>query len=452
MHKYEIDMTKGSVFKNIIRFAIPLIFTNVLQLLYNAADTIVVGRWAGTNALASVGSTAALNAFFVNIFVAMSIGASVCVSKCFGAGENEKLERYVHNAIIISVGAGIISLVAGETFAKFLLQIMGTPDGVVLDGAVLYVRIFFIGVPFAVLYNFGAAILRAVGDTKRPLYILSATGIINVVLNLFFVIVFNMGVAGVAAATAIANILSAVLVFICLIKTDGAYKFRFKKLIFSKEEFKEILRIGIPAGIQGSVFSLSNMVIQSAVNSFGAEAMAGNTAAASIGDMVYIAMVSFYHAVITLVGQNYGVKNKKRIYETVRTAIICVTVLGLFMGWMIIIFAKPLLGIYIKNSPLAISVGEKRLFVTCSAYFLCGIMEVLSGLLRGMGYSAVPTINSLVGACGFRIIWVFTVLNSFRTIEVLYLCWPLSWTAVIVLHIITFIIIRKKAFSNMYSR
>ncbi len=449
MKKFEIDMTKGSIFKNTLSFAIPLIFSNVLQLLYNMADMIVVGRWAGANALASVGATQSLNGLLVSTFVSLSIGASVCVSKYYGGNNREKLENSVHSAVALSLVAGVIALIVGLVFSKSMLIGMDTPKGVVLDGAVLYMKILFIGVPGSLVYNFGAAILRAVGDSKRPFYILAISGMLNVILNMVFVIGFGMSVEGVAIATSISNYLSAILVTYCLVKSDTPYRLRIKKIRFHEDETLEILRIGIPSGIQGSIFSLSNMLIQSSVNSFGAATMAGNSAAGSVGDITYIAMHAFYDSTITAVSQNYGAKNEKKIYKYTLCACGCVTVVGLFLGLLTVLLKYPILGIYISDSSKAIEAGCERMMATLPWYFMCGLMDVLGGFIRGMGYSALPMASSLVGACGFRILWIFTFFQKHKTLSMLFLCWPISWGITIILHLTIFAIIKRHAINAM---
>lgn len=448
--KYELDMSKGSIFKNTIRFALPLMLANILQLLYNAADLVVVSRWAGNEAMASVGSTGALTNLLINVFVGMSLGASVLVSRRYGAQDNEGLYKSVHTSMLLGVLAGIGALIIGQIFSKPLLLLMDTPEGKVLDGAVLYMRIIFLGTPAVMVYNFGAAVMRAVGDTKRPLYILAISGIVNVILNLILVICFSMGVEGVAIATITANYLSAFMVIYALAGADSVYKLHLKEMKIYKEEFREILKIGIPAGLQGSVFSLSNTVIQSAVNSFGAAAMAGSAAGANIEGFVYTAMNSFYQATVTSVSQNYGAKQEKRIYNSIWISMGCVIVVGFTLGALSVIFAKQLLGIYITDSQEALSFGVTRMLITGLPYFMCGIMEVMTGALRGLGYSTMTAFNSLLGACGFRMIWVFLVLPQNRLPEVLFLCWPISWVVVITMHVVCFLVVRKKAIKKMY--
>lgn len=448
--KYELDMSQGSILKNIVRFAIPLMLANILQLLYNAADLVVVSYFSGNDAVASVGSTGALTNLLINIFVGMSLGAGVVVSRRFGAQDSQGVYRAVHTTILLGMIAGVLALTIGQIFSKPLLVLMGTPEGPVLNGAELYMRIIFIGTPAALLYNFGAAILRAVGDTKRPLYILAISGAVNVVLNLILVMGFGMGVEGVAIATAVSNYLSMSMVLYALVGANSNYRLVLKELKIYKEEFKEILRIGLPAGIQGSVFSLSNTVIQSGVNSFGAAAMTGGAAGGNIEGFVYTAMNAFYQAVVTSVSQNYGAKNEKRINKSITISLLSVMVVGLTLGILTFVFARPLLSIYIHGSEEAMAFGIKRMMITGLPYFLCGIMEILTGALRGLGYSTITAINSLIGACGFRIIWVFFVLPLNRVPEILFLCWPLSWITVIVMHTVSLLILKKKAIKKMY--
>ncbi len=449
--KKSIDMTQGSILKNVIKFVIPLIIGNILQLLYNAADLIVVGRFAGSNATASVGATGSVNNLIVNICIGLSVGAGVLVSRHVGAKNNEAVSRSVHTAMLLGIVSGVVSMIAGLLLSSPLLTILGTPKGVVFNGALLYMRIYFLGVPAAMVYNFGASILRAVGDTKRPLYILSLSGLVNVALNLVFVIKFHMGVAGVAAATSISNYISAIAVVVLLSRTNESYKLFIKKLHFYKEELKDALVIGIPAGIQSSVFNLSNSVIQSAVNSFGPAAMAGSAASGNIEGFVYTAMNAFYQATLTAVSQNYGAKKEKRIYKVIVTCVIWVAVVGSILGALSVIFSRTLLGIYITDSKDAIELGVTRMMYTGFPYFLCGVMEVLGGALRGIGHSNIGMINSLIGACGVRVLWVAFVLPIAPSMQLLFLCWPVSWLIVIIMHTLSFMLVRKNSMYIMRS-
>ncbi len=446
--RYEIDMNKGSILRNILLFALPLMLSNILQLLYNAADTVVVGRWAGTEALSAVGATSTLSGLITNVFIGFSVGASVAVSKRYGAGDTYGLSKVAHTTIALSIVAGIAAMCIGMFFCRPLLILMETPSDII-DLAVLYMRIIFIGVPASLVYNFGAAILRAVGDTRRPLYILAVTGIVNVVLNLLLVIGFHMSVAGVAIATVVANYLSAAAIIYSLMYSDAPYKTDLKKLKIRREETKDIMSVGLPAGLQSSVFGLGNTVVQSAVNSFGTAAIAGNTASGSIEGFVYVAMNAFYQAAMTSVGQNYGAKNERRIYQSIKTSIICTSVVGILLGWLSVFFAPQLLSIYIIDSPAAMEVGVIRTSIVGLMYFMCGIMDVMSGALRGLGHSKTPAICSLIGACGFRLLWVFVVLPFNHQPWFLYLCWPISWAVVIIMHTITFFAVRKKSMQKM---
>ncbi len=442
---FELDMTKGSVFKNTVAFAIPLILSSILQLLYNATDLIVVSRFAGSNAMASVGTTGPITNLILNIGIGLSIGASVTVAKKFGAKDEPAVFRAVHTSMLVAVVMGVLLGVFGFFATKRLVMLMGAPEGEVFDGAVKYMKIIFLGVPAAIVYNFSASILRAVGDTRRPLYILAATGVVNVVLNLILVIAFNMDVAGVAIGTIAANYLSAIFAVIILLRSESSYKLIISEMKLYKEEFKEIVKIGLPAGIQSSFFSIANTLIQSTVNSFGAAAIAGNAAAANIEGFVYTTMNAFYQATITGVSQNYGAKIEKRINRAIYVPAICAVVLGLTMGTLGVVFSRQLLGIYITDSPLAMEFGAIRMSVTFIPYFLCGIMEVMTGALRGLGCSTITAVTSFIGACGFRVFWITFILPLNRVINMLYLCWPVSWGLVIVMHLITFLIVRPRA-------
>lgn len=449
--KYEIDMSKGSILKNMLMFAFPLMFSNILQLLYNAADQIVVGRWGGEECLAAVGATGTLTTLLTNLFIGLSIGASVTVSKKYGAQDMAGLCRTTHTAVTLGLIGGIVACVLGQIICEPVLKLMGTPDEV-LPLSVLYMRIIFIGVPAQIVYNFGAAILRSVGDTKRPLYILSVTGIVNVVLNLFLVIGFHLDVAGVAIATAIAHYLSAAAIMYSLMFSDASYRVILKNLKIHKDEVKQIASIGIPAGLQSSMFTLANMVVQSAVNSFGTATMAGRAAGASIEGFVYTSMDSFYQATLTSVGHNYGAKQEKRIYKTIGIGMLCASIAGLVLGVLAFVFGRPLLSLYITNSDEAIREGMVYIAMCGLPYFLCGIMNVLTGALRGLGHSKTPAINSLIGACGFRLLWIFAVLPHNHTTWFLYLCWPLSWIIVIIMHAVNLMIVRKKSMEKMYAQ
>jgi putative MATE family efflux protein len=444
--KYEMDMCSGSVLKKMIFFAVPLMCSSILQLLFNAADIVVVGRFAGDNSLAAVGSNGALINLLTNVFMGLSVGANVLTAQYFGAKQDKDLRETVHTAMTLSIYSGLFLTVVGIVFARILLELMQAPEEV-LNLAVLYLRIYFLGMTATMVYNFGSAILRAVGDTKRPLYYLFGAGVVNVVLNLFFVIVLKMDVAGVAAATAISQSISAALVVRCLVKETGGIHLDLKALGIRKEKLLKIMQIGLPAGFQGMVFSLSNVVIQSAVNSFGAISIAGNSAASNIEGFVYMAMNAFYQATISFVSQNYGAGHKKRIGRTVWIGEGCVITVGLVFGNLAVLLGDPLLHIY-SDSDAVIAAGMVRLAGICSCYALCGIMDVMVGALRGIGYSIIPTIVSLIGVCGLRLVWLATVFQmpDYHRIEIVYLSYPITWSITIVVNVICFLCVRKRAY------
>ena len=439
---YEIDMCNGPLLGKILRFAVPLMCSGILQLLFNAADIVVVGQFTGSDALAAVGSTGSLNNLIVNIFLGLSIGSSVLVAQYYGAQDWKNMYQVVHTSMLLSAISGVVLIFLGISVAGPLLELMGTPENV-LDQAVLYMRIVFVGMPAMMIYNFGAAILRAVGDTRRPLIFLLIAGIVNVILNLFFVIVFHMGVAGVALATVISQCISAFLVVLCLARSAGAYKLYIKQLRIYKEQALQIVRIGLPAGIQGAVFSISNVLIQSSINSFGSIAMAGNTAASNIEGFVYTSMNALYQASLSFTSQNIGAKKVHRIVPVLVRCLSCVVVIGIGLSALAILFGHQLLGIY-SNDPEVIEYGIGRLSVVCFTYFLCGMMDVTCGSIRGMGYSVTPTIVSLAGACGLRILWIFTVFAWDRSLFTLYLSYPVSWVITFAAHLICFIVFFRK--------
>ena len=444
-------MTEGSILKGILRFAVPLMLSSMLQLFYNAADIIVVGRWTGSTAMASVGATSALVNLIVNFFIGMCIGTTVLVSRRYGAGDKEGMDRAVHTSVMFSVFVGFGALLIGQILCKPILILMDTPSGEVLDGAVLYMKIIFAGTPATVVYNYGAATLRSVGDSKRPLYILGISGLVNFILNLIFVICFDMGVAGVALATVISKYVSIIMLFFAMKDERNVCRFEFKKLRIYKKELFAILKIGIPAGLQNTFISVANTLIQSKVNLFGEAAMAGNAAAANIESFAVAVKTAFRQATVTAVSQNYGAKNEKRIGQSVRMALLCMFVGCFALGAVMVIFSKQLLGIYITDSPEAIQFGATRLFITALPYFLSGVMELTSGYLRGLGKSTLATVNSFIGVCGFRILYVLFIFPIFGTFEVLYLGTPGTWIVVSVLNIISICVVKKKAMEKMYA-
>lgn len=438
----EIDMTTGPLIPKILAFSIPLMLSGILQLLFNAADIIVVGQFASPQAMAAVGSTGSLNNLIVNIFLGLSIGSSVLMARFYGAKNRENIHDLIHTSILLSLTSGCVLIVLGQLLAKPLLTIMETPDDVI-NQSILYMRIVFLGMPAMLTYDFGAGILRAVGDTKRPLAYLFIAGIINVCLNLISVIIFGMGVAGVAIATITSQYISALLVLRCMIKTNSVYKLNLKELRIRKSMLLRIIRIGVPAGIQGALFNVSNVLIQSSINSFGSLVMAGNTAAANIEGFVYTSMNAVYQASTNFTSQNVGAHKTKNITPVLLSCMLIVTSVGLILSTIVEVFAYQLLGIYSADADV-ISYGIERLHVVCLTYFLCGLMDTACGSIRGLGYSIAPTLVSLAGACGLRILWIYTVFQVHRTQFVLYLSYPVSWVVTFIAHIICFIIFSKK--------
>lgn len=439
---YEIDMCNGPLFGKIILFAVPLMLSGILQLLFNAADVVVVGKFAGHESLAAVGATTSLVNLMVNIFIGLSVGANVLVARYYGGQHLKDLEETIHTAMLLALIGGLILIVLGVGLTPPLLRLMGTPENI-LPLSVLYLRIIFIGMPVTLIYNFGAAILRGVGDTRRPLYFLLTAGIINVILNLIFVIKFSMGVAGVALATILSQCISAVLIVQCLMRSDTYYRLQLRKLRLVPEKIRAIVRIGVPAGLQGAVFSVSNILIQSSVNSFGDIAMAGNTAASSIEGFVYSAMNAVYQTALSFTSQNFGAKQFKRMTKILLYCLGLVTVIGLVLGSGVVLLGPQMISIY-NNNPEVIAYGVNRLKIIGATYFICGLMDTMVGGLRGMGCSIVPMFVSLTGACAFRVIWIFTVFAMNRTLNTLYISYPVSWLITAAAHVVCYVIIRKK--------
>lgn len=442
MKKQEIDMCNGPLLSKILVFAIPLMLSSSLQLFFNAADTVVVGRFAGSESLAAVGSTASLIFLLTNLFLGLSIGVGVVAARFYGARNHKALSDTVHTAIAVALVSGIALLFIGMFLARFFLTLMGTPDNV-MDKAVLYIRIYFLGMPAITIYNFGSTLLRAVGDTKRPLYFLTASGLVNVVLNLTSVILLHMDVAGVALATAISQCVAAALVIRSLMRSEGALKLNLRALRVDPEIFKQIVYLGVPAGMQGILFSVSNTLIQSAINSFGASAIAGNTAAANLESFIIMCMNAFYQANLTFTSQNIGGGRYDRINRILATCLAIVVVVGASMGTFICAFGRPLLHIYTQD-PEVVNFGMMRIMVLCSTYFLYGMTDTIVGSLRGFGYSLVPTAITLIGMCAFRVVWVFTVFQWKHSLSALYVSFPASWATSLVAYVICLYIVRKK--------
>ena len=446
--RYQLDMTEGRLLPKILLFSLPLMASSVLQLLFNAADVVVVGKFAGSEALAAVSSTTSLINLITQLFIGLSIGVNVVVAKHIGEKDFDKTYRSVSTSIIISLVGGVIVTVVGFLFCKTMLQLMGSPDDVI-DLSALYLKIYFLGTIAMMLYNYGSAILRAQGDTQRPLKFLTLSGVLNVILNLIFVIVLKMSVAGVALATIISQYISAVLIMICLMKEKYPFGISLKEMTFDAAEFKQILVIGLPAGIQGTVFALSNVTVQSSINSFGKIVMAGNGAASNLEGFVYVAMNTFYQSAISFTSQNLGAKKYERLTPILFTCLGCVLVTGAVLGIGLWYFGDIFLSIY-SSDPEVISAGIIRLSYIGKIYFLCGTMDVLCGL-RGMGYSLIPMINSLLGSCAFRLVWLATVFKIYHTQDMVYIVYPLSWIITITLHLILYIYVRKKMQKNMES-
>lgn len=437
-----MDMTEGPLLTKVLFFALPIMLSGILQLLFNAADTIVVGRFAGNEALAAVGSVGSLNNLIISLFIGLSVGVNVLVARFTGARENENVSETVHTAVLLSLAGGLGLSVIGIALARPLLELMGSPEDVI-DLAVLYVRIIFAGMPVQMLYNFCAAILRAVGDTKRPLYFLTVAGVINVVLNLAFVIGLHMSVAGVALATIISQAVSAVLVTRSLMTMDGPIRLHPARLHINGKMLRQILAIGLPAGIQSSVFSLSNVVIQSSVNSFGSIVIAGNAAAANVGNFVYQAMNTFQQAVTCFAGQNIGARKPARVLRALYVCQLWSVLFGLVFGLLSCAFGTQLLSLYTSDAQV-IAVGLERMYVVCGPYFLCGVMDVMTGVLRGIGYSLLPMVVSLLGACAFRILWVVTVFAAVPTMNCLMISYPVSWALTFAVLVVIFALLWKR--------
>lgn len=439
---YEMNMVEGKILPKLIKYSIPLILSGILQLLFNAADMVVVGRFSGSQALAAVGSTGSLINLLVNLFIGLSIGTNVLVARYYGAKNEKDVSETVHTSIMVAIVGGIFMIFVGVALARPLLELTGTPSDVI-NQAVLYMSIFFVGMPAFMVYNFGSAVLRAIGDTKRPLYFLLTSGVLNVVLNLIFVICFKMGVAGVALATILSQCVSSVLIVDCLHKTQGMCHLDYHQLKINKEKMMQMLKIGLPAGFQGIVFNISNVLIQSSVNSFGSLVMAGNTASGNIEGFVYVAMNAIYQTALSFTSQNHGAGAYDRIDKILVRCLFLVSFFGITLGVGAYLIGEQLLGIY-TSDPEVIVYGMNRLVIISTMYFTCGIMDVLAGVIRGLGYSIMPMIVSLMGACVFRIIWIFTIFQAQHTQFILYISYPISWVLTATVHMCCYLWIRKQ--------
>ena len=440
-NKYEIDMCNGTLMDKLISFSLPLMLSGILQLLFNAVDIIVVGRFTGRQALAAVGSTTALINIFTNLFIGISLGANVLAARFYASGKEKEMSETVHTSITLALISGLVMALAGVLLARFALNLMGTPNDVI-DQSVLYMRIYFLGMPFFMLYNYGAAILRAVGDTKRPLFFLVISGMTNAVLNLVLVIVFHMGVAGVAIGTIVSQLISSILVLRCLYTSNTSYRLYFSKLGIKTQYLKQIFQVGIPAGIQSTVINLSNALLQSSVNSFGSVAMAGYTAANNIFGFLYMSVNAVTQSCMSFTSQNYGVKKLKRMDRVLLDCMILSVGVTLTLGCGAYFFGPELLKIYTSDADV-IRCGVEVLAFTTVPYSCCGIMDLLPGALRGMGYSGVPMILSIIGTVGTRIVWIFGLFPAHRSLSFLFISYPVSWILTILMQAVCFCFVRK---------
>ena len=441
-NKYEIDMCNGTIMDKLISFALPLMISGMLQLMFNAVDIIVVGRFTGSQALAAVGSTTALICTFTNLFIGVSLGANVLAARFYASGKTKEMSETVHTAILLALISGIAMSVIGILCARESLVLIATPDDII-GQAVLYLRIYFLGMPFFMLYNYGAAILRAVGDTKRPLMYLIAAGTANAVLDLVLVIIFKMGVAGVAIGTITSQFISCVLVIRCLCKTDAIYKLYISKLRIKKYYLIQILKVGLPAGIQSTVINFSNVLLQSSVNSFGEIAMAGYTAANNILGFLYVSVNSVTQAYMSFTSQNYGVRKFKRMDKVLADCAILSIIVSVVIGGGSYLLGHQILGIYTKQEDV-IQCGMEILSISTIPYFLCGLMDMIPGSMRGVGYSAVPMILSIIGTVGTRLVWIYGVFPEHRSLYVLFMSYPVSWGLTIVMQAICLVFVRRK--------
>ena len=440
-------MCNGTIMDKLISFALPLMVSGILQLMFNAVDIVVVGRFSGSQALAAVGSTTALINVFTNLFIGVSLGANVLAARFYASGKHKEMSETVHTAITLALISGIAMSVVGLVFSRWALVVMGTPSDVI-DQSTLYMRIYFLGMPFFMLYNYGAAILRAVGDTKRPLMFLIIAGVINALLNLFLVIAFHMGVAGVAIATVVSQLISCILVLRCLYMTDSSYQLRFSRLCMKKVYLVQIFQVGIPAGVQSTVINFSNALLQSSVNSFGSTAMAGYTAANNVLGFLYASVNSVTQACMSFTSQNYGVGKHKRMDMVLLDCGILSFVIAFVLGCGSYMFGNQILKIYTED-PEVIRCGVEILSITTVPYFFCGIMDLFPGALRGMGHSGVPMILSIIGTVGTRIVWIFWIFPQHRSLYTLFISYPASWIITIVMQVVCFIFVRRKVHNQI---
>ena len=435
-------MCNGTIMDKLISFSLPLMLSGILQLMFNAVDIVVVGRFSGSQALAAVGSTTALINVFTNLFIGISLGANVLAARFFAAGKSKEMSDTVHTSVTLALISGVVMAFVGLFFSRGALELMGTPADVIGQSA-LYMKIYFLGMPFFMLYNYGAAILRAVGDTKRPLIFLVVSGVVNAILNMILVIIFHLDVAGVAIATVISQMISCILVLRCLYRSEGSYQFRFSKLMLKGCYLKQIFQVGVPAGIQSTVINFSNVLLQSSVNSFGSIAMAGYTAANNILGFLFVSVNSVTQACMSFTSQNYGVRKWKRMDKILVDCMILSMIVALVLGGGSYIFGSQILRIYTENEEV-IRCGMEILSYTTLTYFLCGFMDLFPGAMRGMGFSAAPMLLSIVGTVGTRIVWIFGIFPRYRSLSVLFISYPVSWILTIAMQVVCFFIVRRK--------
>ena len=447
--KYEIDMCNGTIMDKLISFSLPLMLSSILQLMFNAVDIIVVGRFSSSQALAAVGSTTALINIFTNLFIGISLGANVLAARYFAAGRDKEMSEAVHTAITLALISGVIMAFVGVGMSRTALSLMATPPDVI-DLSAVYMRIYFMGMPFFMLYNYGAAILRAVGDTKRPLVFLIAAGLTNVVLDLLLVIVIPLGVAGVAIGTVASQMISCILVLRCLYKSEGSYQLRFSRLMIRWVYLKRIFQVGIPAGIQSTVINFSNALLQSSVNSFGSTAMAGYTAANNILGFLYAAVNAVTQACMSFTSQNYSVGKQKRMDRVLLDCMLLSAGVSVVLGVGAYVFGSQILRIYTTETEV-IQCGLEILSITTVPYFLCGIMDLIPGALRGMGHSAVPMVLSVIGTVGTRIVWIYGFFPQHRSLHFLFISYPGSWIITIAMQAVCFWFVRKKCMKQLQS-
>lgn len=440
--KYEIDMCNGTIMDKLISFSLPLMISSILQLMFNAVDIIVVGKFSGSQALAAVGSTTALINIFTNLFIGISLGANVLAARYHAAKREKEMSEAVHTAVAFALVSGVLMAFVGATFSRPALELMGTPEDVI-GQSVVYMRIYFLGMPFFMLYNYGASILRAVGDTKRPLMFLMAAGLANVALDLLLVAVIPLGVAGVAVGTVASQMVSCILVLWCLCRTEAGYQLRFSSLRIRKAYLVRIFQVGIPAGIQSTVISFSNALLQSSVNSFGSTAMAGYTAANNVLGFLYVAVNAVTQACMSFTSQNYSVKKTKRMDRVLVDCLILSVGVSAVLGVGAYVFGTQVLGIY-TSEPEVIRCGLEILSITTVPYFLCGIMDLIPGALRGMGRSAVPMVLSVIGTVGTRVLWIYVFFPHHRSLYFLFISYPGSWIATILMQVACYYFVRKQ--------